>query len=569
VSGRIPQTFIHELVARANLLDVIGARVALKKAGANYKGLCPFHTEKTPSFSVSPEKGFYHCFGCGVHGNAIDFVMRYENRSFPEAVEALAEMLHLDVPHDGRAEPENELDSLYALLREADQIYRRALRDHAVAVDYVKGRGIDGNSAARFALGYAPDAWDTLVRALGGTEESLKKLVEAGLVKKNDQGRHYDTFRDRIMFPIRDSRGRVIGFGGRVLGAGEPKYLNSPETPVFHKRLALYGMYEARQRPGRPEEILVVEGYMDAVALAQHGIEPALATLGTATTADHVRQLTRLANRVIFCFDGDRAGRAAAWRAAEAALPFAGGNVDIKFLLLPEDEDPDSLVRSRGAEDFRNRMRTALPLSTFVLNTLKEQVDLDSRDGRAKLVKLSQPLLARLSDDSIYRTLLADDLAAFVGMSSETFKLALEAESKSAPLPPPPARPRTHGRRSAIAQIIRLVLHYPRAAGGLGNIEGLDSVDMPGADLLRRLLEITSSHPDLMTGQLIEEFRDHPEEPYLKTLAGEPVHDEESVAAGVLADSLKRLVARHRQLAGAEAIRRRAGAPGNQDPDAM
>jgi DNA primase len=566
MSRRIPQTFIHELVARANLLDVIGARVALKKAGANYKGLCPFHSEKTPSFSVSPDKGFYHCFGCGVHGNAIDFVMRYENRSFPEAVEALADMLHLDVPHEGSAEPENELDSLYALLREADQIYRRALREHAVAVDYVKGRGIDGNTAARFALGYAPDAWDTLVRALGGTEESLKKLVEAGLVKKNDQGRHYDTFRDRIMFPIRDSRGRVVGFGGRVLGAGEPKYLNSPETPVFHKRQALYGVYEARQRPGRPDEIVVVEGYMDAVALAQHGIEPALATLGTATTADHVRQLTRLANRVIFCFDGDRAGRAAAWRAAEAALPFAGGNVDLKFLLLPEDEDPDSLVRSRGAEDFQNRMRTALPLSTFVLGTLKEQVDLESRDGRAKLVKLSQPLLARLSDDSIYRSLLADDLAAFVGMTSERFKQVLDAESKSASLPPPSARPRAPGRRSAIAQIIRLVLHYPRAASGLGNIEGLDTVDLPGADLLRRLLEITSAHPEVITGQLIEEFRDHPEEPYLKTLAGEQVHDDESVAPAVLADSLKRLVARHRQLAGAEAVRSRAGTPENQDP---
>jgi DNA primase len=562
----IPRTFIHELIARANLLDVIGARVALKKAGANYKGLCPFHSEKTPSFSVNPEKGFYHCFGCGVHGTAIDFVMRYENRSFPEAVEALADMLHLEIPYEGSVEPENELDGIYAMLREADQIFRRALRDHAVAVDYVKGRGIDGNTAARFALGYAPDAWDTLVRALGGTEASLKRLVEAGLVKKNDQGRHYDTFRDRITFPIRDARDRIIGFGGRVLGAGEPKYLNSPETPVFHKGQALYGIFEARQRPGRPEKIIVVEGYMDVIGLAQHGIEPAMATLGTAITADHVRQLTRLANRVIFCFDGDRAGRAAAWRAAEAALPFAGGNVDLKFLLLPEGEDPDSLVRARGAEDFENRMREALPLSTFVLKTLKEQVDLESRDGRSKLVKLSQPLLARLSEDSVYRRLLADDLAAFIGMSAETFKLALDAESKSAPLPPPPARPKAPGGRSAMAQIIRLVLHYPRAAGGLGNIEGLASVDLPGADLLRRLLEITSADPDVMTGQLIEEFRDHPEEPFLKTLAGEQVQDDESVAPEVLADSLKRLVARHQQLASAEAIRRRAGTPENQDP---
>jgi DNA primase len=569
VSGRIPKAFIQDLVARANLLDVIGARVALKKAGANYKGLCPFHSEKTPSFSVSPDKGFYHCFGCGVHGNAIDFVMRFENRSFLEAVEALAEMLHLEVPRDSNAEPENELDGLYALLREAEQIYRRALRDHGVAADYLKARGIDGNTAARFALGYAPDAWDTLVRALGGTEDAQRKLVAAGLVKENDQGRRYDTFRDRILFPIRDSRGRVLGFGGRVLGGGEPKYLNSPETPVFHKRQALYGIYEARQRPGRPEKIIVVEGYMDVIGLAQHGIEPAMATLGTAITADHVRQLTRLANALVFCFDGDRAGRAAAWRAAEAALPFAGGSVDLKFLLLPEGEDPDSLVRSRGTEDFQNRVREALPLSTFVLKTLKEQVDLESRDGRAKLVKLAQPLLARLSDDSIYRRLLADDLAAFIGMSAETFKLALDAESKSAPLPPMPARRDARGRRTAIAKIIRLVLHYPRAAGGLSNVEGLDSVDLPGADLLRRLLEITAADPDVMTGQLIEEFRDHPEEPYLKTLAGEEVQDEESAAPRVLADSLKLLVARHRQMAGASALRRRASPPESQDPGGL
>jgi DNA primase len=569
VSGRIPQTFIHELVARANLLDVIGARVALKKAGANYKGLCPFHNEKTPSFSVSPDKGFYHCFGCSAHGNAIDFVMRYENRSFVEAVEALADMLHLDVPRDSRAEPEDEFESVYALLREAEQIYRRALRDHAGAVDYLKARGIDGNTAARFALGYAPNAWDTLVRALGGTEEILKKLIEAGLVKENEQGRRYDTFRDRIMFPIRDSRGRVIAFGGRVMGAGEPKYLNSPETPVFHKRQALYGLYEARQRPGRPERIIVVEGYMDVIGLAQHGIEPAMATLGTAITADHVRQLTRLANALVFCFDGDRAGRGAAWRAAEAVLPFAGGSVDLKFLLLPEGEDPDSLVRSHGAEDFQNRVREALPLSTFVLKTLKEQVDLESRDGRAKLVKLAQPLLARLSDDSVYRRLLADDLAAFIGMSAETFKLALDAEAKPVPLPPPSAPRDARGTRTAMATIIRLVLHYPRAAAGIGNIEGLDSVDLPGADLLRRLLEITAADPDVMTGQLIEEFREHPEEPYLKTLAGEEVQDEESAAPGVLADSLRLLVARHRQMAGATAVRRRGEASGSQDPGGM
>ena len=566
MSRRIPQTFIHELIARADLLDVIGARVALKKAGSNYKGLCPFHNEKTPSFSVSPEKGFYHCFGCSAHGNAIDFMMRYENRSFPEAVEALADMLRLEVPFDGREEPQEEFHGLYEVLREADQIYRRALREHAVAVDYLKHRGIDGATASRFGVGYAPDAWDTLMSALGGTARGLERLVEAGLVKVNEQGRHYDAFRDRITFPIRDSRGRVIGFGGRVLGAGEPKYLNSPETPVFHKRQTLYGIYEARQRPGRPEQILVVEGYMDVAALAQYGIEPAMATLGTATTADHVRQLTRLANAVVFCFDGDRAGRAAAWRAAEAALPFGGGNVELKFLLLPEGDDPDSFVRSRGADEFRSRLRQAVPLSTFLLDTLKGQVDVESSDGRAKLVGLVLPLLSRLSEGGIYWRLLVDDLAQFVGMSVAEFKEVLGAETRSTSAPPAPRRARGGGKRSSIAKIIRLILHYPGAAGRVGRIEGLDTVDLPGADLLRRLLEMTAENPDFMTGQLIETFREHPEEPYLKTLAAEEILDDETVAPAVLADSLNRLVAAQRRSTAAAAVKRRGPSPPEGGP---
>jgi DNA primase len=560
MSRRIPQTFIHELIARADLLDVIGARVALKKAGSNYKGLCPFHNEKTPSFSVSPDKGFYHCFGCSAHGNAIDFIMRYENRSFPEAVEALAEMLRLEVPFEGREEPHEEFHGLYEVLREADQIYRRALREHDVAVDYLKQRGIDGPTASRFGLGYAPDAWDTLVSALGGTARGLERLVEAGLVKVTDQGRRYDTFRDRIMFPIRDTRGRVIGFGGRVLGAGEPKYLNSPETPVFHKRQTLYGIYEARQRPGRPEQIVVVEGYMDVAALAQYGIEPAMATLGTATTAEHVRQLTRLANAVVFCFDGDRAGRSAAWRAAEAALPFGGGNVELKFLLLPDGDDPDSFVRSRGADEFRSRLRQAVPLSTFLLETLKGQVDVESSDGRAKLVGLVQPLLSRLSEGGIYWRLLVDDLARFVGLTVAEFKEVLGVETKTPP-PPAPRRARGAGTRSSIAKIIRLILHYPSAAGRVGPIEGLDTVDLPGADLLRRLLEMTAENPDFITGQLIEAFREHPEEPYLKTLAAEEILDDETVAPAVLADSLNRLVAAQRRSAAAAAVKRRGPPP--------
>ena len=332
----------------------------LTKAGRDYKAPCPFHDEKTPSFTVSAQKGFYHCFGCGAHGTAIGFLMNYENLGFVDAVEALAEMLGVEVPREARAARRVEAGAdLYKLLAEADRIYRAALKGSSRAIDYLKNRGIEGVTAARFAMGYAPDAWDTVLRTLGTDETRRRQLIDAGLVTRNDKGREYDKFRDRIMFPIRDPRGRVIGFGGRVLDSGEPKYMNSPETPVFHKGRELYGIYEAQhgrgRTIGRPDEILVVEGYLDVASLAQHGIGPSVATLGTATTVDHIRRLTRMTQRVIFCFDGDRAGRTAAWRAMETALPHAGGRVELKFLLLPEGEDPDSLVRARGAEAFSGK----------------------------------------------------------------------------------------------------------------------------------------------------------------------------------------------------------------------
>ena len=365
MSRRIPQSFLNELVARSDLLELIGARVTLKRAGSNHKGLCPFHDEKTPSFTVSPEKGFYKCFGCGAYGNAIDFIMQYENRDFLEAVEILAEMLNLEIPVDRNAAPTDETQVLFELMREADQFYRQQLRETPAAISYLKQRGIDGAAAARFALGFAPDAWHSLLEQLGGNPQAIDRLLQAGLVVQSDKGRTYDRFRDRIMFPIRDARGRVVGFGGRLLGAGEPKYLNSPDTPLFDKGRTLYGLYEARQQPGRPERIIVVEGYIDVIALDQHGLGPALATMGTAATAENMRQLTRLSDRIVFCFDGDRAGRDAAWRAVEAILPFGGGKVAIEFVLLPDGEDPDSFVRGKGADAFAKLLGDATPLSTF------------------------------------------------------------------------------------------------------------------------------------------------------------------------------------------------------------
>jgi DNA primase len=551
VSGLIPQDFIDELIARADIVEVVGSRVSLKKAGRDHQGLCPFHDERTPSFTVSPSKGFYHCFGCGAHGTALGFLMSYENMGFPQAVEALADMLGLDMPAaSAELQTRREDGGIVALLKEADQIYRRALREHPHSIEYLKKRGIDGATAGRFAIGYAPDAWDTVLQALGRDDASVAKLIDAGLVIRNEQGRCYDRFRDRIMFPIRSPRGDVIGFGGRVLGAGEPKYLNSPETAVFHKGQALYGLFESRRERGRPEQIVVVEGYLDVASLSQHGINPVVATLGTATTPDHIRRLTRLTDRIVFCFDGDRAGRAAAWRALETSLPFAGGNVELKFLLLPEGEDPDSLVRSRGGEAFASMLRDAQPLSAFLLDELNARCDPTGVDGRARLIAQARPLIARLSQ-GVYRELLLKELAGLAGIEVERLAALIDspkqpgaATSTQAPVPARAARKRTR-----IGRTITLVLHYPAAVSAAGPVEGLNEVDEPGASLLRQLLEMASDNPKVKSAQLVERFRDEPEGKHVARLAGEapPPLEDETAAPAMLRDSLERIVQEYAQ----------------------
>jgi len=553
MSGRIPHSFIDDLVARADIVEVIGRRVSLVKAGRDYKAPCPFHDEKTPSFTVSAQKGFYHCFGCGAHGTAIGFLMNYENLDFVDAVEALAEMLGLEVPREAGTSDRHRRDDggLYRLLAEADRIYRAALKSNQRAVNYLKDRGLVGLTAKQFAIGYAPDSWDTLLRALGTDETRKRQLLEAGLTIRNENGKEYDRFRDRIMFPIRDPRGRVIGFGGRLLGEGEPKYMNSPETPLFHKGRALYGLYEARQRgparAGRPDEILVVEGYLDVASLAQHGIGPAVATLGTATTVEHIRYLTRIARRVIFCFDGDRAGRKAAWRALETALPHAGGQVELMFLLLPEGEDPDSLVRSGGAEAFRKCMDTAVPLSEFMLGELRSQVDLSSADGRSRLAALARPLLSRLPA-GVWRELLIGQIAETIGVGGDALERELEKAAVS-----PPAGGRTvpedtglaadRSRGTLIRRAIGLVLNYPAIVAKLADVPELSNVEQPGAQLLHRLLETVVENPEIVPAQLLERFRDDSEGRYLGRLLDNAPLDTEDAAEAVLEEMLRRIVA--------------------------
>ena len=544
MAGRIPKSFIDELVARADIVEVVGARVTLKRAGSNYKGLCPFHGEKTPSFTVSPSKGFYHCFGCSAHGTAIGFLMAYDNLEFPDAVEALAEMMGLEVPRESTGVPErkDDNDELYALLREADQIYRAELRSSDKAIAYLKKRGVDGPTAGRFGIGYAPDAWDTVLKQLGTSDARVEKLTQAGLVVTNDTGRRYDRFRDRIMFPIRNApRGQIIGFGGRVLDSGEPKYLNSPETPIFRKGHELYGLYEARQNPGRPKQIIVTEGYLDVAGLVQHGIENAVATLGTATTPENLRRLTRLTDRILFCFDGDRAGRTAAWRALEIALPYGGGTLELKFLLLPEGDDPDSFVRTKGPDAFRALAEKAAPLSDFLVNELSTRVDFGSVDGRSRFQAIAKPLLKRLPEGT-YRAAVMDAFAATLRLKPDVLDSLMSDDQE--PARAPSRAGQAGGKRKTVVQkVINLALHYPAAAARTADSQLLASLNQPGTDLLRRVFAATAEITDCTTARVLETLRDDPDFQYLERIVAEPplAIDTEEDAAKELAASLEHL----------------------------
>jgi DNA primase len=406
LAGRIPQTFIDDLLARVNIVDVVDSRVKLKKAGKNHHACCPFHNEKTPSFTVASDKQFYYCFGCGAKGNAIGFVMEYDNIDFPEAVELLADSVGMEVPKEEvtpyQQKQQQERTNLYELMESANEFYQQQLRFHdgkQVAVDYLKNRGLSGKAAKFFNIGYAPPGWDNLKSTLAiqngqANDEKIAALVDTGMLVKKDNGSTYDRFRNRIVFPIRDARGRTIGFGARTLGDDKPKYLNSPETPIFNKGHELYGLYECRQIRQPLKRFLVVEGYMDVVALHEFGLHYAVATLGTATSATHLQKLFKIAPEVIFCFDGDEAGRKAAKRGLEQALPILEDGQQIRFMFLPDGEDPDSLIRSEGKDGFEQRIGNAQGISEFLLKQLKQDIDdPESVEGRARLAKLAAPMI--------------------------------------------------------------------------------------------------------------------------------------------------------------------------------
>ena len=548
MAGLIPQDFIDDLIARADIIEVVGRRVQLKKAGREFKACCPFHDEKTPSFTVSPGKGFYHCFGCGAHGTAIGFLMEFDHMSFVEAIESLAASMGVDVPRSESDKPARRYDELFSLLDSVARHWQACLKDAPAAVEYVKQRGIDGSTAKRFGIGYAPDGWSNVLEKFGKSEEATEKLLATGLIIRKDNGKHYDRFRDRIMFPIRDARGRTIGFGGRTLGDGEPKYLNSPETVLFHKGRELYGLYEARQALRSIDQLVVVEGYMDTVALARHGIDFAAATLGTATTPEHLNRLFRLTENVCFAFDGDRAGRKAAWRALENALPLIREGRQIRFMFLPEGHDPDSYVNEFGTDAFLKALDEGLALSEFLIQELASQVDMSTIDGRARLAELARPLVNKIPA-GVYRELLLESLAETVGLTAAKLEKMLGSDkpgSKNVNVATGAARAR--GRRSAAAgqpsvvrHSITLVLNEPQSCLKL-DVEKLAGLNRPGAELLRTLIETVQTEPNISTAGILERYRHHDEGRHLgKLVASEVPLDEEFDAAAELAECMEQL----------------------------
>lgn len=543
--GHISENFIAELLARTDIVDVIDALVPLKKAGKDYKACCPFHEERTPSFTVSADKQFFHCFGCGVHGSAIGFLMQYEHLPFPEAVEQLARRAGMEVPKSAftvRPEEDKQRESLEAVLLEADRFFRRQLREHPqahVATDYLKSRGLTGEIAAAFGLGFAPEGWDNLLRAIGTDDPRRKLIVQAGLAVRKDDGGLYDRFRGRVMFPIHDYRGKLIGFGGRVIGQGEPKYLNSPETPLFHKGREVYGLYRARDAIARENRVLVVEGYMDVVALAQFGYDAAVATLGTATTHDHLDRLFRYCPEIVFCFDGDRAGRAAAWRALENALPVLRDGRQASFLFLPDGEDPDTLVRKEGADRLRARVAAAKPLPDYFFEQLSEQTDLSRLDGRARLVKLAEPFLAKLAGAGVLATLMRSRLAEIARLDPAALPASPPIRSR---LVPPARKAVSAGAqsrdRTVLAHALALLIQRPDLASSVDKSIDISKLNSTPALLWNLLLDFLSLNAAARTGAVCEHFRDTEFATIVGELAVRPLPDQPEA---VLADAMKQL----------------------------
>ena len=533
--ARIPDAFIDDLLARSDIVEVVGSRVPLKRQGKEYSARCPFHDERSASFTVSPTKQFYHCFGCGAHGTAISFLMNYDRLEFLDAVDELAKRVGMEVPRDTQPRTTQQQDDsreLYAALDAATRFFQKSLEGSDTARAYLDQRGVDEENRTRFAIGYAPDGYSALKDALGKDERRMKLLDRAGLFSKNDRGHVYDKFRDRVMFPIFDRRGRVIAYGGRVLEKDDgPKYLNSPETALFHKGRELYGLWQVRQANQKIERLIVVEGYMDVVSLFQFGVTQAVATLGTATTPDHAELLFRNAPDVFFCFDGDAAGRRAGWRALESVLPRMKDGRQAFFLFLPDGEDPDTIVRKEGKDGFDERLKQATPLSQFFFDELTREVNMATLDGKARLAERARPMLAQIPDGA-FGDLMKQQLATLTGLG---------AKPAAAPASRPPARAVAPAqRRSLVRAAIAILLQQPSLAMTL---EGhhFSGLRLPGVELLIELLTLVEQRPDISTGALLEHFEGREEQESLHKLAAQTLPGDEAMWNQELHDAVAQL----------------------------
>lgn len=536
MGGLIPDSFIEELLARSDVVELIDRRVPLKRVGSEFQACCPFHDEKTPSFTVSPKKQFYHCFGCGAHGSVIGFLMQYEGLEFLDAVEELARTAGLEVPTSGsrQAAPDT---GLYDILAACSKFYTEQLKNHPAAIEYLKGRGLSGEVSRDFEVGYAPAGWDGVIKQLGTDEKKLDLLTQAGMLSEGKSG-SYDKFRDRIMFPIHDRRGRVIAFGGRALADDGPKYLNSPETALYHKSRELYGLYLARQRSGRLDNIIVVEGYMDVVALAQFGFKNVVATSGTATTDTQVEILFRAADTIVFCFDGDKAGRKAAWRALEAALPKLREGLQAKFLFLPDGEDPDSMVRKHGEEVFNRQIESARPLSEFFFEHFSAEISLASLDGRARLVQQALPYIERMQS-GVFKDMMTARLES------------LAQHRLQGPQPGRPTMPDSGGsrgkpvqKRTSMRVALAHLVQNPSLVAAVGDIDdftGLGNDEIHGLEIFIELVDFCAKRPNITTAQLVELWHDHPALAHLQKLAVWDLPGEEAQQLQEFIDAVNRI----------------------------
>ena len=545
MSDRIPQDFIDELVQRVDIGEIIGNRIDIKKAGKEYKANCPFHGEKTPSFTVSPEKGFYHCFGCGAHGTALGFLMEYERLTFIEAIEELAKTVGVDVPKTKEDKIKNKRNiSLKELLSEVSAHYTSNLSQSKEAINYLKDRGIDGKNAKYFSLGFSNNSWSEILDTFGTSENDKQKLFDSGLIIKKDDGGFYDRFRNRIMFPIKDNRGDVLGFGGRIIGNDEPKYLNSPETALFRKGELLYGLFESKEGIGKTKSAIIVEGYTDVIALQKYGFNTALATLGTATTEYHIRKMFRTIDEITFCFDGDKAGYKAALKAMELSLPIIKTNKEVNFLILDKGQDPDEMMENNGPDAFKTALSNAYSLDQFLIEVMRDKYNIETVKGKANAIEDGMSLLSKVKE-GIYKDLLIESFSTEFKLNENQIKRFYEDKNQKRSAGKRFSKNRQNNkvelRPSLIKQAISILLHYPNLLNNITIEDRLNHINEKGIDILKKIITLTQGKDSIRLATILEHFQDKKIRQHLQNLSLETLIVRESEIQNEFQDILNRL----------------------------